>query len=228
LRINGAGLALGHGFRANATIGRALRLVLLNVGGARPQNVDMATQGQPGMFSLCFGENQTESPWPPFHVSRGFVADASVVTVFAVQSLMDVLDAASATATGLLQAFLSGIARSGTADVLISGGPLVLFGPEHAKLLARDGFEPETIKRYLYEHARVPLSHFSPENVEKYLKRRRPLWLYAQGNDSRVPLGEGPEDYSVCVVGGPGAHSVVMSGAVESRPVSRAVHMSGG
>jgi len=223
LEINGGGLAFGHGSRSNATIGRALRLVLLNVGGARPREVDKATQGQPGTFTLCFTENTPESPWKPFHVRRGFSEDSSVVTVIAVQSVLDVLDAASTTGLGLLRAFVSCIARSGTADVLIAGGPLIAFCPEHAQLLARDGFDPATIQRFLYEHARVPISHFSADNIEKYLKRRRPVWVYAEGSDTRIPLGDSADDYYICVVGGPGPHSTVMSGAVESRPVSRLI-----
>ena len=82
LDVNSGGNVFGQGWRANATIGRALQLVLRNIGGDMPGETDMSTQGQPGKFTFCIAENEQESPWePPFHVERGFQADESTVTV---------------------------------------------------------------------------------------------------------------------------------------------------
>ncbi|MBI3300687.1 MAG: hypothetical protein HYZ72_01200, partial [Deltaproteobacteria bacterium] len=69
--------ALGHGFRANATIGRALRLIIMNIGGAKPQEITKATMGHPAQFTFCVGENEEESPWEPLHVERGFGREES-------------------------------------------------------------------------------------------------------------------------------------------------------
>src|SRR3546814_11114806 len=72
LGINCSSNCFGQGSRANATIGRALELILLNVGGAKPGVMDRATQGSPAKYSFCFGENEEESHWEPYHVGRGF------------------------------------------------------------------------------------------------------------------------------------------------------------
>ena len=84
--------ALGHGFRANATIGRALRLVIMNIGGARPHELTKATMGQPGQYSAIIAENEEESPWEPFHVERGFSEDDSAITLFAGGSPQQISD----------------------------------------------------------------------------------------------------------------------------------------
>ena len=91
---------LGQGFRANATIGRALQLILLNIGGARPGEMDRATQGSPAKYTFCFGENEEESPWEPFHVRLGYAADESVVTLMAAEGPHNINDHASVTGEG--------------------------------------------------------------------------------------------------------------------------------
>src|SRR6202795_4603694 len=82
--------ALGPGNRAHATIGRAVHLVLQNIGGAKPGETDMATLGQPGKYTFCFAENEAASPWLPLHVERGFPAAASVVTVVGAAGIVEV------------------------------------------------------------------------------------------------------------------------------------------
>src|SRR5262249_21284942 len=82
----GAG-CFGPGTQANATIGRALRLVMLNIGGATPGDIDKATVGWPGKYTCCFGENEEDSPWEPFHVERGFAPTDSTVTLFAANGM---------------------------------------------------------------------------------------------------------------------------------------------
>src|SRR5437870_10269159 len=81
--LNSAFGVFGPGYRANATIGRALRLLMINVGGARPGEISMSTFGHPGRYTYCIAENEEASPWPPFHASRGFPAEVSTVTLFA-------------------------------------------------------------------------------------------------------------------------------------------------
>src|SRR5262249_28039316 len=84
--------ALGGGARANAVIGRSVRLTLMNVGGARPGTVDRATLGHPGKYSYCLAENEEASPWEPLHVERGFRAEESCVTVLAAEGPHNVND----------------------------------------------------------------------------------------------------------------------------------------
>ncbi|HET9853510.1 MAG TPA: hypothetical protein VFR53_00505, partial [Methylomirabilota bacterium] len=97
---SGSGL-FGPGFRANATIGRAIRLILMNVGGGWPGRGDMATQGSPAKFSYAITERD-DSPWEPLHVALGFKADQSVVTVFGGEGPHNVNDHVSTTAPGIL------------------------------------------------------------------------------------------------------------------------------
>src|SRR5678815_4073626 len=92
----------GPGFRPNATIGRAIRLVLMNVGGGWPGRHDMATQGSPAKFSFAIAEAETASPWAPLHVSRGFAAEQSVVTMFGGEAPHNVNDHVGTTAAGIL------------------------------------------------------------------------------------------------------------------------------
>src|ERR1700738_5563832 len=91
----------GPGYRANATIGRALRLIMLNVGGAKPGETSMSTFGHPGRYTYCIGEHEEVSPWPPYHASRGLAAADSAVTVFAGEAPHGISDHASRTARAL-------------------------------------------------------------------------------------------------------------------------------
>src|SRR5581483_7154774 len=180
LEINARGNCFGQGFLANATIGRALRLALMNIGGGLPQTMDKATQGQPGKFGFCAAENEAESPWEPLHVERGMAPEASAVTVISVTGTQNILDYASKTARGLLQMLCSHAATAGVQNVLLGGGPLFALSPEHAQILARDGFTKEDVRRYFYEHARVPLTEFSRDTLEYVLPKRRPRWAFSE------------------------------------------------
>src|SRR5216684_7748138 len=84
--------ALGHGFRANATIGRALRLAIMNIGGAKPQQITKATMGHSAQYTFCVGENEEESPWEPLHVEKGFRPEQSTVTLFGGHSPFQIND----------------------------------------------------------------------------------------------------------------------------------------
>ena len=102
LDINCSSNCFGQGWRANATIGRALELILLNVGGAKPGVMDRSTHGSPAKYAFCFGENEEESPWEPYHVRRGFAPEDSVVTVMAGEPPHNINDHASSSAEGIL------------------------------------------------------------------------------------------------------------------------------
>ena len=223
LGVNGAGLAFAHGSRPNATIGRAIRLVCLNIGGAKPRVVDKKTQGHPGHYTFCFAENEAESPWTPFHTTRGFSAQDSTVTAFAPYTMVNVLDATSQTARDLLRVFIGALAAPGSNNVLVGGGPLIALCPEHADVLAKDGFDRELLARYLYEHARVPIAAFSRLNIEQYLIKRRSRWAFGEGADARITCAPGPEAFHFVVVGGAGSHSVVLPGFTQAQPVTRRI-----
>ena len=97
--------AFGQGNRANATIGRALQLLIRNVGGGRPGEIDRATFGTPGKYSFCFAEDEAGSPWESLAVERGVPAGASAVTVFAGGGIRGVSDEQSRTPESLARSF---------------------------------------------------------------------------------------------------------------------------
>ncbi len=154
---SGSGL-FGPGFRANATIGRAIRLILMNVGGGWPGRGDMATQGSPAKFSYAITERE-DSPWEPLHVALGFKADQSVVTVFGGEGPHNVNDHVSTTAPGILNN-VADVATSLGSNVgwyLSQSQILVVLGPEHAATIAADGFTRADVQRFVFENARMPL-----------------------------------------------------------------------
>lgn len=198
--------ALGGGARANAVIGRAVRFVLVNVGGARPGSVDRATLGHPGKYSYCTGENEADSPWEPLHVERGFAAGDSCVTVCGSEAPHNVNDHGSTTADGLLRAITGTAATPGSNNIYLNGEPLVILGPEHAQTIAGSGWSKREFKQAFWERAQVPLSVFSAENLARF-SVIDPGRFRDAPPDRRAVLARTPEDVMVIVAGGPGKHS---------------------
>jgi hypothetical protein len=163
--MNAEGNALGSGNRANATIGRALNLVLRNVGGAVPGEFDMATLGQPAKYTCCFAENEAASPWPGLHTDRGFAATSSVVTVVGAAGTIEVVDSSSNEAQDLAQTFAQSMLIAGTlgSGGLLGGGePLLIIPPELARVFADKGYSKSQTKAAIYERAVMPLERLSP------------------------------------------------------------------
>ena len=140
LGMNASGNALGQGTRANAVIGRAVRLALLNLGGARPGREDRATQGHPGKYSYCVAENEAASPWESLAVERGFGAGNSTVTVCGSEAPHNVNDHASSTPEGIVTTVAYTAATVGHNNIYLGGEPLIVLGPEHAATVAAVGW----------------------------------------------------------------------------------------
>jgi hypothetical protein len=205
LAINCSSNCFGQGWRANATIGRALSLILMNVGGAKPAVMDRSTMGSPAKYSFCFGENEEESPWAPYHVRRGFARDDSVVTVMAAEPPHNINDHGSNSGDGILTTFASTMAQAG-ANTIYGGGPsIVVVGPEHAATLARDKWTPEKIQQHLFERARVPEANVSPENRERYAETGH------VPENGFYKIAPNADAIHVLVAGGPGKHSAWIS-----------------
>jgi hypothetical protein len=209
LGISGGANALGQGHRANAVIGRALRLCLQNVGGARPGREDRATLGHAGKFSYCLAENETESPWSPLHVERGFPAGASCVTVCGSEAPHNVNDHGSTTADSLSLALVGTAATTGSNNVYLGGEPLVILGPEHAATFAASGWGKADVRRALWEGARVRLDRFSRENRERFTVID-PARFKDRLLADEVALCADAADIMVIVAGGPGKHSAIV------------------
>ncbi|MEX2145761.1 MAG: hypothetical protein WED01_01955 [Candidatus Rokuibacteriota bacterium] len=214
--------ALGNGHRANAVIGRSVRLVLQNVGGARPGREDRATLGHPGKFAYCLAENEAASPWAPLHVERGFDASQSCVTVCGSEAPHNVNDHGSSTAEALVRALAGTAATTGSNNVYLGGEPLLLLGPEHAATVAASGWSKDDLRRAVWEAARVPLSRFSEENLERF-RAITPDRFADRPPDTQVPIAARPDDLMVVVAGGPGKHSSIVPTFGATRSVTEEI-----
>lgn len=222
LGVAGGPNALGNGHRANAVIGRALRLILQNVGGARPGREDRATLGHPGKFTYCLAENEAQSPWEPLHVERGFAPEASTVTVCGSEPPHNVNDHGSTTAEALMAALAGTAATTGSNNIYLGGDPLVILGPEHAQTIASSGWSKAEFKRRFWDAARVPLSRFSAENIARF-RLTKPERFEAAGPDTLLPFASTPEDVMVIVAGGPGKHSAIVPTFGATRAVTERI-----
>src|SRR5262245_52128153 len=208
LDINAGHNAFGPGARANATIGPAIRLALLNIGGATPGSADMATFGAPSKYSYVVAENEAASPWEPLHVERGLPANASAVTVIGAECPHNINDHESITAEGILTTIAGTMAITGANDVFYVGAqPIVVMGPEHAKTVAGGGISRGEAKRFLHRHAHLPLSKFSQENIERRFRVAFKDRYADAGPDAPVHALARAEDLLIVVIGGAGKHS---------------------
>jgi hypothetical protein len=220
LALNGGANAFGPGNRGNATIGRAVRLTLQNVGGARPGEIDMATLGQPAKYTFCFAENEAESPWTPLHVDRGFSREASVVTVVGISGTIEIVDSESRTGADLAQTFAESMliaGNVGSAGLLGGGEPLVVMPPEHADVFQRDGYSKAHVRQALYERALLPI-----DKLASGLRER----AAASGGapDGFLRIAHAPEDVMIVVAGGVGRKAAyVPTWSGTTRAVSRMV-----
>lgn len=209
--------AFGPGCRANATIGRAIRLILLNVGGAAPGILDRSTQGQPAKYAFCVAENEAESPWEPLHVERGFAATESTVTVTAADGPHNINDHVSDTAAGILATVTNALADMGGNNAYLYGQPTIAFGPEHAAILAAGGYTKQAIKAHVFEHARIAREQWLRGGMAGMFEDR-----FADAG--YVPIIERPDDLQIIVVGGFGRHSCWLPTFGETtRVVTRAI-----
>jgi thiol-disulfide isomerase/thioredoxin len=152
--------------RANSTLGRALQLILLNLGGARPDAIDMSALGNPGKFSYCIAENQEENPWEPLHVELGFLPSESTVTLFAGEAPHGVSDHTGRTARGVLKTITYALATVWSYRVCTVAEALVVLCPEHVKTIRRDGWSKQNVREFLYENTGIPLRCYGDEDAE--------------------------------------------------------------
>jgi hypothetical protein len=200
--------AFGAGTLANAAIGRAIRLILINIGGAIPGKVDKATHGQPGKYTYVIGENEEESPWEPLALEKGFTKEESTVTVIAAEAPHNVNDHSSISATGILTTIAGTLAGQGNNNFLFQGEPVVILGPEHAKTIAKDGFAKRDVREWIFQRTKIP---------------KRALRFAHLPEDALIPLAQKPEDILIVVAGGAGKHSMVIPTFGNSLSVTQSI-----
>lgn len=222
LELNAAGNVFGQGFRANATIGRALQLILRNIGGDMPGETDLSTHGHAGKFTFCIAENEAESPWEPLHVERGFGAGDSTVTVIGGSSPQNIFTYGCETGEDILEHFVGALTGLGHNNIIFPTGPLFVLSPEHAHTLARDGFTKDRIRRHLFEKARIPLTRFAERTVTG-LHHRRARWFAEVGDADHIGVADHAEDITIVVAGGAGIHSQFVPTSFSYGPVTRLI-----
>ena len=210
MKINSGANVLGPGWRANATIGRALRLIMTNIGGAIPGQFDKSTVGQPAKYTFCFGENEEASPWQPLHAERGLDMNCDTVSVTGCSGVYSAVDMASQTAKGLLKTFALTM-TGGLASGVTTTEVLIVICPEHAAIFAAGGYSKDAIRQELFAMARLPHEKISDENLE-LLSKRRPRWFQKNGAAGEIGAVDRPEDIWLVVAGGAGAKSAYLPG----------------
>jgi len=225
--------ALGHGFRANATIGRALRLVIMNIGGARPHELTKATMGQPGQYSAIIAENEEESPWEPFHIERGFRENDSAITLFAGGSPQQISDFQSRSAEQLLSSI--GLTMGGGLwnfkNYPLFGDTILVLSPEHAQTIAAEGWSRKDVRQFLYETVKKPLDELKPGKDSGEGFGANLLRAFESSGvvvDGQVRKFRSPDSILVVVAGGTaGRFSVAIPGWVAddlgSTPVTKRI-----
>jgi len=193
LDVNCGDNLFGPGWRANLTIGRALRLVMRNVCGSRPGTLDRGTLGHPGRLSYVIGENEEESPWPPLHVERGFRPEQSTVTVMAAEGPRQFYNQLSNTPEGVLTTLADDMRISGS----VMGQPnyAVVLAGEHMRTIAGGGWGKKEVRQFLWERT---------HNSHAHLRRtHRMAGALQPGDEERLrPLVESPDDILVVAAGG--------------------------
>jgi len=193
LDINCGDNLFGPGWRANSTIGRAVRLVMRNVIGTLPGELDRSSLGHGGKYTFCIAENEAQSPWPAFHTTRGLRADQNAVTVFAAYAPHQYSNGLSNTPQGVL--------TTACAQMRISAGTgrmtqyALVFAGEHMEVMRKAGFTREEVQRYCHEHAQTKVAELKRINIKTGD-------IDPADESTLLPLVETPQDFLVIAAGG--------------------------
>jgi len=215
LKFNSGDNLFGPGWRSNATVGRAVRLVMRNVIGTLPGALDRGTVGHPGKYSYVIAENEAESPWTPLHVERGFTPEQSTVTVMSAEGPHQFYNQLSSTAKGVLTSLCEDMKHHGSTN----GQPqyCVVLAGEHMRTIANDGWSKKEIQQFVYENTHNSVAH---------LKRTERLAgaLTAADETTMRPLVPSPQDVLVVAAGGrAGAFSCYIPGWAGGKKSSQSI-----
>jgi hypothetical protein len=223
--MNSAGNALGQGNRANATLGRALQLVVRNVGGGRPQQEDRAAHGQPGKLSACFAERRVDSPWPGLAQDRGVPADETGVTLMAAEAPRLVVDQLSRTPEELCGSLGAALEWVSHRRLRLAFDALLVVGPEHGRVFREAGWDRERVRRELFERSHAPAGELMrgaggiAEGIEPQ---------FVSDPAAQIPKFISPERILLAYAGGDaGLFSMIyggwVAGEIGSEPATRSV-----
>ena len=221
LQVNATFNCIGQGSWANATLGRAMRLILQNIGGAHPGEMDRATHGQPGKFTFCCAENEESHPWQPLHVERGFTASDSTVTVIGAEGTMN-MNTHAKYADELARVIAETMIHPPSNEYVHGGEPWFILGSEHVEIFRREGWDKARVKRELWERSKMAVKHLSAKEIDR-ARASRTSELGELSDDTLLPISPRAEDVQLIVAGGPGTHSVYVPCFGNSRAVTRRI-----
>jgi len=215
LDINcGAGV-FGPGWRANATIGRALRLVCVNLGGAAPGVISMSTLAHPGRYTYCIGEREEASPWESLSVEHGFAPSDSTVAVLAADGPLGVYDHQSRTPEDLLATLAASMAVVSHHKMTHWGDTLLVLSPEHVKILGEGGWKKADVRRWLFARLQRPVCELLPgrdggEGLPEHVLRK---FTDPAHDSTPIPKFRSPDNIKIVVAGGTaGRFSAIVPG----------------
>lgn len=223
--MNGGVNAFGSGNRANATIGRALRLIMLNVGGGWPGDLDKSTLGHPGKYTYCVCENELQSPLAPYHVEHGYKPEDSTVFAMAAEAPHSVTNHISNDPEGILDTMCSAMSTIASNSAVLGGHIAVVLGLEHAQTIGKHGWSRADVRNYLYvNHGNRFIDLAYGHRYGKVYNRNLPKY-YKRNDDTRIPIVHSPDHIHLFVMGGEaGRFSVLIPGwGSMSTPVLRAI-----
>ena len=214
--------ALGQGNRANATIGRALQLIVRNVGGGLPGGIDRAAMGNPGKYTYCFAEDESDPDWPSLAMDRGFEREDSVVTLFAGEGLQAIVDQQSRTPESLAGSFAASLRTVAHYKLFGLADAILVISPEHRRVLREGGWSKIDLREALYDRLRVPgqqILRGADGVAEGMPERLRNKLLHKFRDDGLhiVSLGGGAGMFSA-IIGG-----WIAAGERGSQPVSQRI-----
>jgi hypothetical protein len=218
LGVNCGGNCLGPGAWANGTLGRALRLILQNIGGGLPGDMDKATHGQPAKWTFCCAENEEANPWEPLHVERGYANGDSTVTVVGALGTwnMNITEKEPENVVAMIGDTMQYPASS---DYIHGGAPWVLLSPQHAQLFKQAGWSKAEVKRRLWEASKMRAGRSLGSEFER-LKNARAAELGDITPDTIIPISVQPDDITLLVAGGAGSHTVFVPVSAHTRSVT--------
>ena len=193
--MNSTHNVLGNGSRSNATIGRAIRLLVINALGGIPGQLDRSTLGHPGKFTFCIAEDEEESPWTPLATERGVPPDASAVTVLAAESPHQVMNEWTHDPREILQTYAAAIRANMLTYSIWPGNYALVIAPQHRQVIAAAGWSKKDIRDYVFETARVTRREWRTVGKAAIAPRK--------DEDRVYPALRSPDDLLVVAAGGP-------------------------
>ena len=221
LDINSGSNTLGRGWQANASISRALHLIIQNIGGSWPGVTDMSSIGQPGDFAMMLAENSEANPWNPLHMELGHPRSANVIAIMAAEGTHSILGIGQSDEgfLKLVAAHLAGLERPYRATMLL------VIATDTAKMLAERGWSREKISAYIIDRAKIPYRLYKERYLNGAISKGIPAWVFRV--DDPAAMIPSPEigKLLILVSGGTGEKSMLIPGWSDSEVMSKEIRL---